>query len=328
MKSLKPNIAGWGFVSGRISVLERRFLPREFFLNIIGLDIIGDILAYLQETFLAEYFTPGAAWDDFGALTDRCFHEIALSIRNECPSSIPVDIHTIHGDYLNLRNALVGVTTFPFPAGILDQDKLRGIAAGELEELPRSLTEDKARFINDRNGIDKDIVDIVLDGAYLRHLLMLAEELDSPMISEYVNDRILMSLTSIFWRALNQDIEGWRFQRYLSPLGVFTHVIDELSDIENPETWPAVINGAIGDCVARALTESKDEQVSFFELLATNHLTRLIQAGKVQTAGPERVFSFIAGLNMEMQNLKLVVTGRLNRISKDMLKLKLKDCYV
>ena len=328
MKSLKPNCTGWGFVSGRISVLERRFLPKDFFLNIIGQENIGDIFSHLQETFLGEYLMPGAIWDDFGSLTEKCFYEIALSIRDECPSSIPVDMHTIRSDYLNLRHALVGSTTFPFPTVILNQEKLRAIAGGELEELPMPLTEDRARFINDRGGIDKDIVDIVLDGAYLKHMLMLAEELDSPMVSEYVNDRILASLTSIFWRALNQDIEGWRFQRYLTPLGNFTHVIDELSDMKNPEAWPSVIDGAIGDCIMRALIQSKDEQVSFFELLVANHLTRLIQAGKLQTAGPERVFSFIAGLNVEMQNLNLVVTGCLNRISKDTLKLKLKDCYV
>lgn len=328
MKPLKPNNLKWGFVSGRISVLEGRFLPREFFLNIISQENIGDILPHLQETFLVEYLTPGATWDDFGALTDMCFHEIALSIRSECPSSLPVDLHTIHGDYLNLRNALIGVTTFPFPTGTLDQDKLQEIAGGEWGGLPLSLTENEAQYISDPDDINPDIIDIVLDGAYLRHLLMIADELDSPIISEYVNDRVLASIVSIFWRVLNQDVQNRLFQLYLPPLGNFAHVIDELSGMENPAGWPSVIDGAIGECMTGALAQSKDEQVSFFELLVTNHLTRLIYPGRLQTAGPERVFTFLTGLNVEMQNLKLVVAGRLNRLSKDMLKLKLKDCYV
>ncbi len=325
MKPLKPNNAEWGFVSGRISVLEGLFLPKDFFLNIISQDTIGDILPHLQDTFLGEYLTPGVVWDDFGALTDRCFHEIAMSIRSECPSSQPVDLYTIRGDYLNLRNALLGMTTFPFPTGILHLDKLQEIAGGEWDGLPLSLS---GHISDPDEEIDPDIIDIILDGAYLRHLLMLAEELNSPMISEYVNDQVLASLVSIFWRALNQDIQMRRFQVYLPSLGNFTHTIDELADVDNPEEWSSVIDGAIGACVTGALTQPKDERVSFFELLVTNHLTKLMYAGRLQTAGPERVFTFLAGLNVETQNLKLVVTGRLNRISRDTLRLKLKDCYV
>jgi vacuolar-type H+-ATPase subunit C/Vma6 len=217
------------------------------------------------------------------------------------------------------------MTTFPFPTGILHLDKLQEIAGGEWDGLPLSL----AGHISDpEEEIDPDIIDVILDGAYLRHLLMLAEELNSTIISEYINDQVLSSLVSILWRALNQDMQMRRFQIYLPPLGKFTNMIDELSDVEKPEEWPSVIDGAIGACVTGALTKPRDEQVSFFELLVTNHLTRLMSAGRLQTAGPERVFTFLTGLNVEMQNLKLVVAGRLNRISRDTLRLKLKDCYV
>ena len=48
MVSKIPNIPQWGFVSGRISVLEARFLPREFFMNMISQERIEDIVPYLS----------------------------------------------------------------------------------------------------------------------------------------------------------------------------------------------------------------------------------------------------------------------------------------
>ena len=72
----------------------------------------------------------------------------------------------------------------------------------------------------------------------------------------------------------------------------------------------------------------RDEQISGFELKVTNHLTQIARDGKMQTAGPERVFAFLVGLQAEIQNMKLVVNGRLNRIDQTLLRQRLREGYV
>jgi len=67
--------------------------------------------------------------------------------------------------------------------------------------------------------------------------------------------------------------------------------------------------------------------VGRFELSAGNHLTRIAKEGRMQTAGPERVFSFLAGLHVEMQNIRLVVCGLLSRVAPDALRNRLRECY-
>jgi V/A-type H+-transporting ATPase subunit C len=71
----------------------------------------------------------------------------------------------------------------------------------------------------------------------------------------------------------------------------------------------------------------EDEQASRFELLTVNQRLRLAQDGRMQTSGPERVFAFLAGLHAEMQNLKLIVTGRLNNIDPVLLGERLREVY-
>ena len=129
----------WGFVSGRISVLEGKLLPREFFLNLIAQDHLDDLLQHLQETFLREYLSPGTVWEDFTDLCDRCFHEMALSIKGDCPSSLPADLFLLPGNYLNLKGALTGSSDFPFHPGLLSLEKLLGIGQGDYVDLPSSL---------------------------------------------------------------------------------------------------------------------------------------------------------------------------------------------
>jgi len=176
MVSKIPNIPQWGFVSGRISVLEARFLPREFFMNMISQERIEDIIPHLQDTFLKDYLAPGAVWEDFGALSDRCFYDMALSLRGNCPSTIPVDIFLLQSDYLNLKAALTGATTFPFPASLFTHEMLLAIAHDDHAELPQSLRESAGWTAGDAFQIDPGILDIMLDGSYLRHLLSLANE--------------------------------------------------------------------------------------------------------------------------------------------------------
>ena len=255
----------WGFVSGRISVLEGRLLPREFFLNLIAQEHLGDLLQHLQETFLREYLSPGTVWDDFSDLCDRCFYEMALSIKGDCPSSLPVDLFLLQGDYLNLKSALTGSSDFPFHFGLLPRKSsstfVRGIVLTSLPLCRQSET----GIPGEADEIDPAMLDIILDGAYLRNLLSIARELKSELINAYIHDRVLSYVVIILWRALRQQQSLRRYQQYLLPLGDFTPVVTELSGIPNTENWPSVLGGVIGDILSESLELPEDEQISGFE---------------------------------------------------------------
>ena len=318
----------WGFVSGRISVLEGKLLPREFFLNLIAQDHLDDLLQHLQETFLKEYLSPGTVWEDFTDLCDRCFYEMAVSIKGDCPSSLPASLFLLQGDYLNLKSALKGSSDFQFPFGLLPQEKLLSIGLGDRFDFPSFLQRSETSAPGEVDEMDAEVLDILLDGAYLRNLLSIARELKSELISAYIHDRVLSYIVIILWRALRQQQTLRRYQQYLLPLGDFTPVVTELSSMPNTENWPSVLGGTIGEILSESLELPQDDQISGFEHRSTNHLTQIAGYAKMQTAGPERVFSFLVGLQIEIQNLKLVVNGRLNRIDRTLLRQRLKEGYV
>jgi len=283
----------------------------------------------MQDTFLRDYISPGTVWSDFSDLCDRFFYEMALSIREESPSSIPADLFLLGGDYLNLKSALTGSAEFPFNFGLLSSEKLLAVSHGDYADLPPALKESESGFAGEAGEMDPAILAIILDGAYLRNLLAMASKFGSELITAYISDRVLSHVVIILWRALRQQQSLRRYQQYLLPVGDFNHVIAELSGTPNIDNWPSVVEGVVGDILSEAIElYEKDEQISGFDLKVSNHLTRFARDGKIQTAGPERVFSFLAGLHVEVQNLKLVMNGRLNRIDQAVLKQRLRECYV
>ncbi len=327
MVSRVKNDTHWGFVSGRISALESHFMQRDFFLNLINQERIDDLVPHLQETFLRDCLTPGTVWADFSDLSDKCFSEILLSLRNDCPSNPPVDLFLIKNDYLNLKNALVRKPEYPFAGISLSPEQLNAIAGGDLSELPRTV-QDVESGLSLETGIDTENMDIILDGAYLRHLPELASAINSNLISDYVRFRVLTHVIIILWRAAKKGLSAKKYLQYLLPLGELNPLLSELVLSPSPETWIPLVGGEVADLILQALKAPGDEQIASFELHAHNYLIGLAKEGKPQTAGPERVFSFLAGLSGEMQNLKLVINGRINRIEQKVLKGRLRECYV
>ncbi|OPY72157.1 MAG: V-type ATP synthase subunit C [Syntrophorhabdus sp. PtaU1.Bin050] len=321
------NYPDWGFVCGRISALEGKLLSKDFFQSLVVMTRYDDIFQHLQDSFLREYLIPGVPWEDFTALVDRCFYDLAFSLRRESPSPAPANLFLCQGDYLNLKNALSGLKDFPFLPGEVSLESVQTIAGGNLADLPPVFPETVRTTGSEAKEFDPTVSDMVVDGAYLRHLLFAAEGINSPLIRVCIHDRVLAGTISVLWRALRKGRPLKLYRQYFLPLGEYSPTVDEMIDTGNPEGWVAVVGGGVGDILDEALQWPYNEQVSRFELLAVNHCIRLAADGRLQTAGPERVFAFLTGLHSEMQNLKLAVSGRLNRIESTLLKERLREVY-
>ncbi|MCX7966496.1 MAG: V-type ATPase subunit [Syntrophorhabdaceae bacterium] len=324
------NFSKWGFVCGRISVLEGNFLPKEFFLNLINQEKTDDIVAMLQDTFLREYISPGAMWlgENFSNIFDRCFNDMAFSLRDDCPSTLPVDLFLIQNDYLNLSNAVKERKDFVFPSCLFSYDILTAIAEGDYADLPKTFKESYAWQTGEIFGINPALLDIIVDGAYLRHLLMFSDATESELIKKYIYMRITSYIIIAMWRGMNKGIPLKYYQQYLSPVGEFNHLIDDLAVSGNIENWRGIIGGEIGEIFFESSEYEELDPISIFDLKVNNYLSNMAHGGAYQTAGPERVFAFLLGLLTEMQNLKLVVIGRINNIDRDFLRARLRECYV
>lgn len=314
---LPPSIKNrpeWGFVCGRISALEGKLLLKEFYPSIIEMHHPEDIFQHLQGTFIEDYLDPGIPWEDFSAVADRCFYDLAVSIRKDSPSPVPADLFLIRNDYLNIKYALSGMEGVPFLPGTISEHVVYSVLDRDYSDLPKPFRERITGAAIDLDELDETMSDVFVDGAYLRHVLDLAVQIDSRLIQACVREMVVGHTVSALWRVLRQDRDLKSIVDYFVPIGQENSLVFELSDMPDPAVWPGIIGGEIGDLFSRALQMPYEEQVSTFELKVTNLVLHMASYAHFETSGPERVFDFLMALESEMQNLKLVVTGKINRI--------------
>lgn len=325
MPPLTTEQYAWGFASGRIAALESRLLGREFFLGLLAQGKPEEILRALQETPLSASLTPGAVWDDCGHLIDRHYHGLLRSLRGDSPDATPADLFLLQGDYLNLKRALLKQGGEPFLPGRWTPEILAQVTAGDRSALP----EDVRRRVEALDALDdagrRAAVDVMLDGAYLREFLALADALDVPLIREYAETFVLARAMIALWRALRTGQSLRRFREHFLPMGRLSGTIEELMAAGDPAAWPLLLGGDMGAYLAEGLEQPQDEQIARFDRLVGNRLARLAESGRYQAFGPERVFAYFAALSNEAHNLKVSVCGRMNRIDADLLRQRLKE---
>lgn len=327
MSPLVKQNSAWGFVGGRISILEGMLAPDEFFVSLLNQERFTDWSSLFQGTFLGAYLERGQTEADFSAVADLCFHDLALSLRENCPNPTVVDLMLLQWDYLNLRNALTGSGAYPFPITMLSSEALAVAADGELSALPAPWDEALLGVAEDGSEIDPQVVDMALDGAYLRHLLRMADDLGSPLISEWARVSVLARSIIVLWRASLQGVPLKLFHHHFLPVGDdATPILAELMGTTSVPSWGPVVGDVLGDFLVASAELPEEERAPDFEWRSNGYLNRLAGQGRMQTAGPERVFAFVVSLYTEMQNLKLVVSGRASGISPDVLRRRLRAC--
>ena len=318
----------WGFVSGRISALEARLLPKEFFATLISQTRTEDVVRMLQDTALKDSLAPGAAWDDLGQVIDRHFLEQVASIRENCPDPSVPNLFLLRGDYLNLKRAALREDGYPFYPLTLDEVTLDRVAAGDLDDLAPEMRAALERCATDTGGYDLSTLDIALDGAYLRHMLRMARALGVPVIDSYIEREVLTEAIVVLLRACHAKRDLAALGELLLPLEPHTDLLNELLATSDVTQWPDVCRGDLEQPLRDAVERPSVERAPAFELAAMNSMRELAQAGSYQVAGPERVFAYLTALSVETYNLKLVASGRLSRIEPDLLRTRLRECHV
>lgn len=320
----------WGFVCGRISALEARLLPYDLFQALVPLERTEDIFARLQDTFLREWMTPGGVnWTDWTASIDQYFVEQVQGLARDLPEPALGDLFLLPYDYLNLKRAVLNQPPYAFAANLFPQERLTAVASGDVALLPDELRPVVAGVVGAASGEGgAALVDMVLDGAYLRHVQAIAAQVNAPLITAALRELVLGRAVVVLWRALLAGQAIKPFERNFLPLGEWNGIISEMIAAPDVRGWGAVLPGIVGDIWREAQQSADEEQVFRFEQLLSNRVMALAQRGKLQTSGPERVFGYLWALNVEAYNLKLVISGRVNGVDPELLKRRLRVCYV
>lgn len=328
MATLTQNAITWGFVCGRVCVLERGLLGRDLFHALIGQEQPQDVLRQLQDTPLREAAASVGAWVDWSAIIDAQFYEQVASLRKDCPDARVPDLFLLQGDYQNLKRALTKQNVFPFAHAVLTPELLAAAAGGNSFALPKPYSETarKALQLLD-DGRNRAELDMLLDGAYLQHLLALANAVEVPLIAEYFEANVLVRAIAMLWRSHLAGNSLSVSAAHVLPLDGLNQIVRDLAAAAEPKNWGGIAKGRLGEIANEYVSSEDSEAPQRFELAANEYLSALARQGAAQVFGPERVFAYLCELAVQAYNLKVAVCGRLSRIDADVLKRRLRKSH-
>lgn len=318
----------WGFVSGRVSVLEGQLLPPGFYTSLLAQEKLEEMLLQLQGLPLETTLVPGMAWDHWTDVLERYYTGLLISLRKDCPGPEVVDFFILQGEYFNLKQALLKRMLRPFPKIIISDEQLAAAHSGDYFNLPDFGKALAARLRPVDRGLEPHLpFELRVDTAYLGHLITLAKGTGAPLIEAYARQFVLGKVILLLWRARQLDLPLGPYRQAVATLDVNQELVANLAAAPEPGAWPALAGGVMGPLMTAALEAPKHRQTAVFEQRLADELVKLAHHGHMQAFGPERVFSYLAMVAQEMFNLKMIVSGRIKNIEVPVLRRELRVTY-
>jgi V/A-type H+-transporting ATPase subunit C len=170
----------------------------------------------------------------------------------------------------------------------------------------------------------------MLDKYMYKEMLQIANELNNKFITKYVKSNIDLTNIRTILRTKKQNknreffntliIEGGFLDKdRLSSL--FTDSVDNIpGKLSHTDYFEILRNGI--EAYTRA------GEVNTLEKLSDDYLMKLIKEGKFVSFGPEPLLSYLIAKETEIKVIRIIMVGKLNNVSPELIRERLRDIYV
>lgn len=320
------------FVS-QLRVLETRLLTRAQLLRLVEAPDAEAAFRTLAETEYGPAVATAAGPADFEtALAAELARVFALLSRNVPDPSLMLVLGLAY-DWLNLKTALkaalAGKALEPrhlVPAGQLTREALLAPSGA----LPEPFAAAAAAAVQAyRTTGDPQEIDLVLDAhryvsagrAARAYGYGLAAQL-AETAADLVNLRTLLRLrllrrgAALSRRAL---VGGGRIEpgRLLAASGL------------EPEEMATALSGQPGaDILAAGVASHRQtSSLALMEKLMDDRLFSLVRSARLAAFGPDPVIAYLLAKELEIRNLRIIFTGKLNRLPEPTIRERLRETY-
>lgn len=322
----------------RLRVLETRLLDKAKIDRMIDGDSANEALKVLQESEYANVMTGVKRAEDYEVVLSKELKRVYELMYDASPSKSLIDLMSIKYDYHNIKVLLKGIflnkdlSDMLIPVGKVNLSILKhSIDNNNLGDLPSAM----------RNGIEKtkevfegtkdpQQIDIILDNAMFEEMKEIAKELDDRFVDKYVSALIDLTNLKTLLRVKKQN----KNRDFLQEVIINGGAIDEdtlvalLNDapenISNKLTFTnynEIIKAGIEDYI-------KTDSSSLLEKLIDNYIMDMMKEAKFIPFGVEPILAYVYAKETEIKVIRIIMVGKLNNISGEVIRERLRDIYV
>lgn len=319
--------------SVRIRHAEKKLLTKQQLQRLADAKNLEDAIKLLNETSYSSELSKLDRPENYEQVLSEVLNKTYKEAMEISPEKSLVEILSCKYDYHNLKVLVkenILKEKFDSMYCMLDGNEIeafRELALKNDEGLSKDFKECLDFFETTKDPQD---IDIFIDKKYFEKVLSLAEEFKLEMITEYFKAMIDFINLRTFIRCRKQNQVKETLEKVLIKGGDIE--TDKILDIfyEDIEILPIKLKAyKIGRVLSKIVEEYKNtNSLNSFEKSMDDYLVEIVRKAKSIHYGAEVIFSFLFAKELEIKNLRLILVGKVNGLSADFIKERLREVYV
>ena len=319
-----------------IRILEKRLLTRNRLERMIEAQTPEEVLKLLGETEYSQDMADIHGSQDYEIILKRETERVFSIVRNMIKNTGIVDILSLKYDYHNLKVLLKSKITgkdfssLLMQAGTIDASKFKVKFESQSNDLPQEIMEaiDEVQKDFEENH-NPQRIDIIVDKHYFRNLSRLAKEIDIKVITDYVEGLIDFQNMITLFRVQKQKRDARFLETVIFEGGTISKnkIVTSIND--NTDT---ILNKfkkeKLGTYLVKGLEAfSETKRLSELEKISDNYLMELNKESKYVVFGPEPLFTYLVAKEREINAIRMIMVSKINNISSDKIRERLRETY-
>jgi V/A-type H+-transporting ATPase subunit C len=315
----KPDIR-YAYHTGRVRALETKLLNPSQIENMLTASSINDTLLYLEDTAYDETIGELRKSEDYEICVNK-EKEAALDLSEKLIIDKEVKkLLRITYDFLNIKAMLKGRFTEKDTFGMLSE--FGTIPAEELNQSFQSenfshLPEFSREVIGEAMAyyhMEKSLksIEFLIDRYEFKYLLSLVRKTKNPFLVEYIKMNIdlinISTLLRIIYFKSGDELE----EILIEDGNLSTSFLLDLKG-ESLDSLPSFFrNTPYTSCIQKGIKKiNKDGSFTVFDRERDNHLINYIKLARNVTFGVEPVFSYFMARKYDLNNIKMILVGKM-----------------
>ncbi|MGL4394204.1 MAG: V-type ATPase subunit [Brevinema sp.] len=329
----------WGYLSGLLRSERVHTLTENQIFSLAETHDADSLMKALEDTKYGELFQ-GHALKEFSSLFDQAYNQKFEEIKNLIPDATIVNLYRLKTDLNNLKiclkakrsNKNVEWEKLSELGTIAPEHMYLIIDQGLYNELPRPVAEALIE-VEQNSQISVRSVDFLVDKAYYQHRLNILQvahaknpELYAQVLDLYKKEIDCENIKN-FFRAFKMNLDKQKIEEIMIPGGYITAgffadqtnlSLDDVSDLMMSTAYADALHDGIQNW-------SETKSCTILEKKIDEYLLDQVQNLSFVISGPAVVEEALRILSLEIKNLKLIIIGKLNNMSVQEIKGRVRD---
>lgn len=297
-----------------------------------------EVIRILQETEYANVMSDVKRSEDYEFMLSSELKRVYEEMYDMSPSKSLIDIMTIKYDYHNVKVILKGMflekdfSNMLIPVGKTDVNRMKVSidtnSLSDFEPIMRKAIEETIEDFNAKK--DPQRIDIILDKYMFEEMKEIAKSLDDSFIEKYV--KALIDLTNV--KSLLRIKKQNKGREFLLSVVIDGGAIDNETLVsllnDSAENIPSKLSHTNYEYVLRDGVEEylKTGSAGLLEKLIDNYIMDMMKDAKMIPFGGEPLLAYIYAKETEIKVIRIIMVGKLNNITGEVIRERLRDIYV